>query len=97
MWLQLCCVVLGPDLPGTRLTLPLPTPSWGSHQQRPLQAYWGALAECRTPLAAAVQIRALLKKQQSGKYAGKVASKVARKQHVADNPLPPDELADVFR
>ncbi|GAB4815163.1 hypothetical protein N2152v2_002209 [Parachlorella kessleri] len=42
-------------------------------------------------------IRALLKKQQSGKYAGKVASKAARKQHVADNPLPHDELADVFR
>lgn len=39
----------------------------------------------------------MLKRRQQGKYANKVASREERKQHVADNPLPHDELADVFK
>ena len=43
------------------------------------------------------QVRAMLKRQQQGKYVAKVASREERKQHVAANPLPKDELADVFK
>lgn len=53
-----------------------------------------------TPSPAApppLQIRSMLKRQQQGKYASKVASREERKQHVAANPLPHDELADVFK
>lgn len=39
----------------------------------------------------------MLKRRQQGKYASKVASREGRKQHVAANPLPHDELADVFK
>ncbi|KFM27033.1 Ribosome biogenesis protein brx1 [Auxenochlorella protothecoides] len=42
-------------------------------------------------------IRAALKKQQSGKYGAKVDAREHRKQHVAANPLPRSELADVFQ
>ncbi|KAI7835875.1 hypothetical protein COHA_010223 [Chlorella ohadii] len=42
-------------------------------------------------------IRSMLKRRQQGKYASKVASREGRKQHVAANPLPHDELADVFK
>ena len=39
----------------------------------------------------------MLKRQASGKYAGKVAGREQRKAHVAAHPLPKDPLADVFR
>jgi len=49
------------------------------------------------PLPPRPQIRSMLKRRQQGKYASKVASREGRKQHVAANPLPHDELADVFK
>lgn len=44
-----------------------------------------------------MQIRAAVKKQNAGKYATKVKARSKRKQHVAANPAPRDELAGVFR
>ncbi|CAL5227475.1 g10452 [Coccomyxa viridis] len=43
------------------------------------------------------KIRAAVKKQNAGKYATKVKARSKRKQHVAANPAPRDELAGVFR
>lgn len=42
-------------------------------------------------------IRAMLKRQQQGKYVSKVQSREGRKAHVAAHPLPRDELGDVFK
>lgn len=42
-------------------------------------------------------LRAAIKRQKAGKYAGKVAGKQRQREHRADNPMPRSELADVFR
>lgn len=43
------------------------------------------------------QIRALQKKQKTGKYAKKVKAKTRRKMHELSNPLEPDEFADMWK
>ncbi|CAA6673808.1 unnamed protein product [Spirodela intermedia] len=43
------------------------------------------------------QIRALEKKKKAGKYATKVKAKTRRKMHELENPLEPDEFADLWR
>lgn len=43
------------------------------------------------------QVRAAVKRQQASKYGAKVTARAKRKQHVQENPLPRDELGDVFR
>lgn len=42
-------------------------------------------------------IRSMIKRQQQGKYVSKVQSRQDRKQHIAANPLPKNEFADVFK
>lgn len=42
-------------------------------------------------------VRALLKRQSAGKYTNKVAAKERRKGHLAQHPMPRDELEDVFK
>ncbi len=42
-------------------------------------------------------VRAALKKKAQGKYVAKVASRQQRKAHIANNPLPKNELGDVFK
>jgi hypothetical protein len=41
-------------------------------------------------------VRSALKRQQGGKYAGKVQQRQKRKQHRSDNPLLRSELDGVF-
>ncbi len=43
------------------------------------------------------QIRAEIKKQSAGKYSSKVKARGRRREHVAANPIPKDELGDVFK
>lgn len=44
-----------------------------------------------------MQLRKDLKKQKAGKYSSKLFSKQRRKAHAQANPLPVNELADVFK
>ena len=50
-----------------------------------------------TPTDPPAQVRAAAKRQSAGKYKGKVAARERRKGHVAANPAPRDEYADVFQ
>ncbi|BDA41073.1 Ribosome biogenesis protein BRX1 homolog [Coccomyxa sp. Obi] len=43
------------------------------------------------------KIRAAIKKQSAGKYSAKVKARGKRREHVAANPIPKDELGDVFK
>ncbi|KAI4352320.1 hypothetical protein L6164_006584 [Bauhinia variegata] len=43
------------------------------------------------------QIRALEKRKKAGKYAKKVKAKTRRKMHEIENPLEPDEFADIWK
>jgi hypothetical protein len=42
-------------------------------------------------------VRAAVKRQKAGKYAVKIKARAKRKEHVERNPLPPNELGDVFK
>lgn len=44
-----------------------------------------------------LKVRSAMKKKQAGKYKAKVASKQMHKAHVAANPMPRNEIDEVFR